>query len=878
MKMRKRNILAFSLLALLPIATSCSSGVKVPNDWAKLISFEQDGQTAYNKLKDVKRNGKYVTYETYLPSSLNSATTMQAEDSKYIANIVDGLVEVDRTGNLVPALAKSYSWNADSTELTLNIREGVKWVKNGNKGRDVYIDSTGSEAVVSAHDWVSSAKYVLDAASGSESSYLLTMFIEGAEEYNTYTTFKFYQSLGYGLISPDLLASFEATDKESSDEKVKAAYATCSRNVGRVSPTSGTCGKYTDPGLINDEYIAAALGLEVDTLPQVANFSRVGVKASEDGKKLTYKLLAPAPYFLTVLTYTPYLPIYAPFVEAIGGIENFGTSKDKVLVNGAYVMANFKMGTAKSLDFERNSSYWDLANVRNYTVRVLSIPKNFSPSSMRSAYENKDISAFVVNSLDQVGWNRYVVGDDPNNPGTIDNPAHKDAHMVEGLGDGSSFAFMLNLNRDTSKAGQANTLMGSEAEFQKYNSDGENTTVLNTNKALSNSPALRKLVLKSIDTHVYGDSMGSDDYTKSKYMINTWIPANFIKYEEYDEKTDPAQGIRGADFVNFTKKAFVDKFYEGKYTDENFAKADAALGYSQHSTGEHAIGFDTVRPDASKWAFELSETGKADLAALKAEAKKEIDEYNATHAADPIKTPVLIETSGLYYDQRENQDSGAWINYSNYRANGCWIDDGKYDSDFSKPSSVKVCSKEEADNALFRIIKNKANNITDATVYQTLATYTRMSLVISAWGPDYSDPLTFAQCVVSDGDLVSNIGNTKDVDNPNHEAIAKQWEKYDGLVEAAAADLNSRTRFEKFAEAEIELLYELAIVRPIYMVGLGKAVQVSKIVPFRAPRAIYGITQYKYKYTEILTRTISKQEYLDLRDERLVVNSTQEQF
>ena len=52
---------------------------------------------------------------------------------------------------------------------------------------------------------------------------------------------------------------------------------------------------------------------------------------------------------------------------------------------------------------------------------------------------------------------------------------------------------------------------------------------------------------------------------------------NFIKYEEYDEKTDPAQGIRGADFVDFTKKAFVDKFYEGKYTDENFAKADAAL-------------------------------------------------------------------------------------------------------------------------------------------------------------------------------------------------------------------------------------------------------------------------------------------------------------
>ncbi len=879
MKLKKRSVLCFSLLALLPIATSCSSGVKIPSDWDALVGFEQTGQTAYNKLKDTKRSGKVSFYETYFPKSLNSLTTMQSEDSRYITNLIDGLVDVDRAGNIIPGLATKYEWNADYTEIKLTIRDGVKWVKNKGEGKEVYVNpKTGEEALVTAQDWVDAARFNLDAGNGSESSYLLTMFIEGAAEYNAYTMWKTYQNLGYGFITPEKLKENEA-DANSTDKETKEAYATCSTKVGKLASSSGTCKKYIDPSTINDEFIATSvLDVSVDDLPKIANFSRVGVKASVDKKTLTYKLVQSAPYFLTALTYTPYFPVYAPFVEEIGGVEQYGTSKDTILVNGAYVMPSYKMGTAKSIDFIRNANYWDVKNVHNYYVQVLKFPGNSSESTTRKAYEAGTIDSFTVNDLDTDGWNKYVVGKDKENPGTLEKPASKDAVAVEGLGDGSTFAFMLNMNRDASKAGQANTLMGSETEFQKYDSKNNNLEVLNTNKALANSPALRKLILKSIDIEAYANSLGDSDYSKVKRLVNTWVPKNFITYEDYNATTDNAEGIMGNDFLDFTKKAFVDKFYSGNYTDENFEKADAALGVSHISSGEHGLGLETVQPDKTKWEWKLTANGQKELDALKKAAQDEINAYNTKNPGSPIQTPVMVEFSGLAFDEKQNKDDGNWINNTNYRVYGCWIDDGKYDSSFSRPDGVKVCTQNEIDNGIFRLIKNSSTNVSDIDVYQTLAAYNNMSLVISGWGPDYSDPLTFANTLVTNGDLYSIVGTDTGAGNVNAAAIEEQWATYDQLVATANAELNTKERLKKFAEAEMELLYNLNIVRPLYMQGLGKAVTVTKRVPFRTAKATYGVSSFKYKYIEVLPSPINQEQYTALRAERDVRNSSDGKF
>ena len=86
--------------------------------------------------------------------TMNYLTTTTFENLRIPANVVDTLIEYDRYGVVQPSLAESWEANADSSEWTFHIRQGVKWV-----------DKTGAEvAEVKAQDWVDAAYYILDAS------------------------------------------------------------------------------------------------------------------------------------------------------------------------------------------------------------------------------------------------------------------------------------------------------------------------------------------------------------------------------------------------------------------------------------------------------------------------------------------------------------------------------------------------------------------------------------------------------------------------------------------------------------------------------------------------------------------------------------------
>ncbi|MGN0996910.1 MAG: peptide ABC transporter substrate-binding protein [Candidatus Ventricola sp.] len=106
-------------------------------------------------------------------TSLNYLTTATENEFSVAANVIDTLVEYDKFGEVQPSLATSWEYDEQSLTYTFHLREGVKWVRADGS---IYAD-------VTAHDFVSAAKYILDAANDSATANIFYSVIAGAEDY-----------------------------------------------------------------------------------------------------------------------------------------------------------------------------------------------------------------------------------------------------------------------------------------------------------------------------------------------------------------------------------------------------------------------------------------------------------------------------------------------------------------------------------------------------------------------------------------------------------------------------------------------------------------------------------------------------------------------
>ena len=70
-----------------------------------------------------------------------------------------------------------------------------------------------------------------------------------------------------------------------------------------------------------------------------------------------------------------------------------------------------------------------------------------------------------------------------------------------------------------------------------------------------------------------------------------------------------------------------------------------------------------------------------------------------------------------------------------------------------------------------------------------------------------------------------------------------------------------------FAEAEIYMLEELALMKPLYQTGQGYSCSISNFIPYRSPRAGYGLSSDKLKGMEILNEPLSACKRKALREE-----------
>ena len=107
------------------------------------------------------------------PTTFNYLLDYYADNTAIITNLVDGLLENDNHGNLVPSLAEDWSVSSDGLTYTYKLRKDVKW-----------FTADGEEyAPVKAQDFVTGIKYAVD--NKSQAIDLIQNSIKGLNDYIT---------------------------------------------------------------------------------------------------------------------------------------------------------------------------------------------------------------------------------------------------------------------------------------------------------------------------------------------------------------------------------------------------------------------------------------------------------------------------------------------------------------------------------------------------------------------------------------------------------------------------------------------------------------------------------------------------------------------
>ena len=129
------------------------------------------------------------------------------------------------------------------------------------------------------------------------------------------------------------------------------------------------------------------------------------------------------------------------------------------------------------------------------------------------------------------------------------------------------------------------------------------------------------------------------------------------------------------------------------------------------------------------------------------------------------------------------------------------------------------------------------------------------SLMKCNWGPDYADPQTYTDPFEREGNYnfpEYTIDTTEDGKNV--------YEAYESMVNEAKGEFKDLAkRYGLFADAEAMLIDE-AFVIP-YCVSGGNGYVASKIHPFEAPFAPFGISSERWKGQKLLAKPMSTEEF-----------------
>lgn len=331
-------------------------------------------------------------------------------------------------------------------------------------------------------------------------------------------------------------------------------FVTAAQYVLTPTNASGTVNLYTNFIKGAGEYYAS---LEDTDATNDASFDTVGVKASADGKVVEYTLHTECPYFNTVLTYSPYLPVHADCLKELG--TDFGNTVNDIWVCGAFRVTEHI--SENKMVFTKNANYWDKEHVYVDNVNLKWYASTNTRDTMRKWYEQGIVDSFTVQSTgDEEGWNKYVKGED--GTGTQKNPAHPSCNAILSTGTATYIGYW-NFNRATWEV--------NDAKYAKSYNQKYATTLAMLNKNF------RLAFLYGIEVSEYFKMLSDEpwNYVMRGYTNRELVSHNGKDYADYvDEVYNTKQGTTGvslAGIINGSDPVF-DADKAGKYLKD--AKAE----------------------------------------------------------------------------------------------------------------------------------------------------------------------------------------------------------------------------------------------------------------------------------------------------------------
>lgn len=175
-----------------------------------------------------------------------------------------------------------------------------------------------------------------------------------------------------------------------------------------VDPTTASEYAYlaSDAHVLNAEEVIAG----------TKSVDELGVKA--DGNKVIFTLSSPSPQFMSLLSFTNFMPQSKAFVEKAGA--DYGTNSDKALYSGPYTVEDWN-GTSGTFKLVKNKYYWDADNVKNEKVNIQTIKK---PDTAVQMYKDGELDAANISGTEA------IYNANKNNKDVVQVPEATTAYLV----------------------------------------------------------------------------------------------------------------------------------------------------------------------------------------------------------------------------------------------------------------------------------------------------------------------------------------------------------------------------------------------------------------------------------------------------------------